>query len=84
MMILFLIGYDQPVTIIVTGYKNSNPLSHAMMHTVLLNIKRSSLYSILLLNSCIPAGKRIDDEETNVMHHIFQYYSLIIVVHYIM
>ena len=35
MMILFLIGYNQPVTIIVTGRKNSNPLSHAMMHTVI-------------------------------------------------
>ena len=39
MMILFLIGIDQPVIIIVTGYKNNNRFPHAILHTVIFKYK---------------------------------------------
>ncbi|AKR10158.1 MULTISPECIES: hypothetical protein [Bacillus] len=65
-----MIGIDQPVIIIVTGCENNNRFPHAMMHTVIFK------YTTMRLDSRVTAGEIVDDEETNVMHHIFQRYGL--------
>ncbi|PFV89435.1 hypothetical protein COL21_25120 [Bacillus thuringiensis] len=65
-----MIGIDQPVIIIVTGCKNNNRFPHAMMHTVIFK------YITISLDSRVTAGEIVDDEEANVMHHIFQLYGL--------
>ncbi|AND08617.1 hypothetical protein [Bacillus] len=65
-----MIGIDQPVIIIVTGCENNNRFPHAMLHTVIFK------YTTMSLDSRVTAGEIVDDEEANVMHHIFQRYNL--------
>ncbi|PGU09252.1 hypothetical protein COD21_20325 [Bacillus cereus] len=73
-----MIGYDQPVIIIVTGRENNNRFPHAMLHTVIFK------YTTMRLDSRVTAGEIVDDEEANVMHIFFSATICIAVVHYIM